>query len=465
MPKPSDDIFSKNYLSVLQIIAKLMDPTFLFGEMGRGSGKTTNILSPRVDRVQNDMPGSCLALGASTYKSIFDNILAGLIGYLQDNYQRGTYFEVGKQPPAHFTHCATFIDDWRHTISFHTGTVIQFISCDRPESMLGKNIAHLFIDEMLRVPKEKFTERIIPALRADRARFGHSHYFMGITGFSSTPNFETDEDWFLDYEKDMDSDLMTCIMQMAHDIDRRLVDLEIARREFRHDDVKKLSRFVERWNARLADFRRGETAYLRASSLSNIKILGIDYIINQVKSIKDEDQLNTSILAVRKHRVKDMFFGKFGKQHLFDDSYRYDLIDRLSAGDTIEDSSLHLKHCNPNLPLIAGYDPGPFTSIVLAQRPHTRPPELRVIKDFHVIHPEQHEELAASINRFFAHHHRKEIFLHYDPRATVSTTPSSPTTTTPTPSSSSAPSPPLAGGYTSSPSPSPPSPTPVTTAS
>lgn len=111
--KVESDIFNQNYLSVVQILMKLADPTFLFGEVGRGIRKTTHMLSPRVDRVQNDMPGAVLVLGASTYKSIFDNILAGLIGYFQENYIRGIYYEVGKEPPRHFKPCTTFIDDWR----------------------------------------------------------------------------------------------------------------------------------------------------------------------------------------------------------------------------------------------------------------------------------------------------------------------------------------------------------------
>lgn len=102
--KVESDIFNQNYLSVVQILMKLADPTFLFGEVGRGSGKTTHMLSPRVDRVQNDMPGAVLVLGASTYKSIFDNILAGLIGYFQENYIRGIYYEVGKEPPGTLSH-------------------------------------------------------------------------------------------------------------------------------------------------------------------------------------------------------------------------------------------------------------------------------------------------------------------------------------------------------------------------
>lgn len=75
---------------------KLADPTFLFAEVGRGSGKTTHMMASRVDRVQNDMPGAVLVLGASTFKSIFDNILPGLMEYFMENYERGIYFEGGK---------------------------------------------------------------------------------------------------------------------------------------------------------------------------------------------------------------------------------------------------------------------------------------------------------------------------------------------------------------------------------
>ncbi|MDR1340727.1 MAG: hypothetical protein LBK58_11845, partial [Prevotellaceae bacterium] len=75
--KLRDEIFNETYLSIVQILFKLADPTFMYGEVGRGSGKTTHIMAPRLDRVQNSMPGSCLVLGAATYKAIFDNILPG----------------------------------------------------------------------------------------------------------------------------------------------------------------------------------------------------------------------------------------------------------------------------------------------------------------------------------------------------------------------------------------------------
>nr|WP_321520604.1 hypothetical protein [uncultured Macellibacteroides sp.] len=412
------ELFKEEYLSVVQILMKLADPTFLFGEVGRGSGKTTHMMGPRMDRVQNDMPGSVLVLGASTFKSIFDNILPGLMEYFMENYERGIYFEAGKKPPAHFKQCATYIDDWKQTFSFCDGSVLQFVSCDRPESMLGKNAAHLFADELIRIPEQKFTERIIPALRADRSKFGHSPYFMGITGFSSTPNFETDEDWWTKYESNMDIDLIHCIQEMSYELDLRLVELALAEKAYNEKEIKKLRQFVERWTTRIRELRTGETFYLRASSFSNIKILGIDYILNQIKSIKDEDKLNTSIFSVRKNKVKTRFVGKFGKEHIFDDSYDYSNFDNIAiAGEKTETNSLSLKHCDRNQPLYAGFDPGPFMSIVFGQKktiPGKRNKKMKTIKNMWVIHPEQHEELAHKIDTFFKHHSRKEIILHYD---------------------------------------------------
>ncbi|MCL1942553.1 MAG: hypothetical protein FWF54_03265 [Candidatus Azobacteroides sp.] len=409
------ETFTRVYLSVVQILVKLADTMFLFCELGRGSGKTTHILAPRLDRVQASMLGSIVVLAADTYRSIFDNILPGILEYFNEHYERGIYFEIGKEPPIHFKKCYTYIADWKHTISFCNGCVVQFVSCDRPESMLGKNAAHLLVDEMLRIPEDKFIERIIPALRADRSKFGDSPYFMGISGFSSTPNFETDEDWFLEYEKNMNKELVDCIQEIAYEIDLRLQELEIEKKSLNWQRAKQLEKFVERWTKRLSMFRKGQTFYLRASSLSNLKILGIDYIQNQMKSIKDKDKLYTSIFAIRKLKVKDMFFGKFGKPHLYDNGYDYEYIDQISAGDKIEDSAKHLRYYDKKQPLYAGYDPGPFSSIVFAQR-KKQAKEFRVLKNMWVIHPDQQEELAKKIDDFFKNHdkNQKVIYLHYD---------------------------------------------------
>ena len=369
-------------------------------------------MAPRLDRVQYAMPGSVIVFVAKTYKSVIDTIVPNLMEYFNDNYERGVYFEIGKRPPSHFKKCYTEIENWKNTISFVSGSVVQIVSCDRPESMIGKNTVHIFVDEMLCIPRDKFMERILPALRSDRAKFGHSEYFMGISGFSSTPNFETDYDWFLDYEKNMNKDLIPKIQEIAFNIDLRLYKLEIARQSFNFEEIKKLERFIERWLKRLTEIRRGQTFYLRASSFYNIKNLGLEYIKTQINSTSSKDEFNSNILAIRRIRVKDMFFANFGKQHLFDDGYNYISMDNLSLGEKSEESYLNLRFYDKKLPLYAGYDAGPFQSIVFAQR-FRKDKEFRVLKNMWVYDKEQQDVLAKKIDNFFSGG-RKEIILHYD---------------------------------------------------
>ena len=119
--------------------------------------------------------------------------------------------------------------------------------------------------------------------------------------------------------------------------------------------------------------------------------------------------LYTSIFAIRKLKSKRYVFGKFGKQHLFEDGYDYRYIDNIAAGDKIEESSQHLRYCNSSQPIYAGYDAGPFSSMVFAQRDKLKR-EFRIIKDMHVYHPDQQDALAKKINDFFKSHKRKRNF-------------------------------------------------------
>ena len=272
----SNEIFTQKYGTVVQCQAKLADTTNLWIEGGRGTGKSTHILAQRIDRVQSGLPGAPLTLVAATYKSIFDNILPAIMEHFRGNYLEGVYYVIGRQPPAHFAPCNQYISTWKHTVSFVNGTVIQFASVDRPESMLSKNTPHIFVDEMLRIPEEKFIERCLPSLRADRTLYGRSHYYLGITGVSSTPNFTTDYDWFLHNEKNMNPRLVTYIQNIAYQIDVNHYHLHRYREKYKtllqeterakyRKNIQRCESFISRWTERVNLLRRNQHFYLRVS--------------------------------------------------------------------------------------------------------------------------------------------------------------------------------------------------------
>ncbi len=416
--------FELEYYSVLQHHALLADTQNLFGEIGRGAGKSTHIMTPRIERVTYDMKRSISLLLCATYTSLLDNIIPAMTEYLNKNYRRGIHYEYGKKPPSHFLLPYRDVPDWKRTLSFAWGSVVRFGSIDRPESILGSDFVHVFTDELLRIKETAFVERVLPTLRGNRTLFGNSPYYGGITGTSSTPNFENDYDWWLAQEQNTNRELIDYIMSIAlrvHHAKYYEKTSESAK------EIEKYRRFIKRWEERLVECRQGQTTYLKGSSFTNLAVLGLEYITNQYKgSAANIEKFNLSILGIRPKKVGEMFFGRFGKQHIYTDSYDYGNIDSIDRhlfeekgssiiADGHSKTSLDLKYCDPNKPIIAGFDPGHFMSIVFAQE-NTKygKAELRVFKNMYVTHPEQHFELAQKIALFFKNHKRKKIFLYYD---------------------------------------------------
>ena len=405
--------FEEQYYSAVQTLALLADTQDMYLELGRGSGKTTHILGPRIDRVQDSMPGSVQVFLASTYKAIFENLVPGIMEYFAEHYEEGMYFCIGQRPPAHFKPCRTLITDWKNTISFVNGTVLQFVSCERPERANGKNIAHLYMDEMLHIKQRVVDENVRPAMRSKSTCYYDSPYFMGTTGTTSTPNIETDEDWFLRYEEQCDPERVHLIQQLALELDHRYYALASAEQAHDRATAHRLELYCRRLESMLAQLRRGTVYYLRASSFSNIRVLGPDYIRKQMEGTLDKASLHTSIFAVRENRVKDLFFARFGPMYIEEDTYRLERVESLSLGEQAGFTCADMQHCDPALPLYIGYDPGPFTSLVVGQYSRDRK-TFRILKDCYAWLPDQQARLAHLFDTFFRPMRNRQVFLHYD---------------------------------------------------
>lgn len=420
------------YCSVIQHKVLLADTQNLIGEVGRGAGKTTEMFAPRIVRISYAMPRSTMLLVAPTYAFIMDTIIPGIITFMGKYYTRGIEYEYGKEPPNHFLRPITPVGRYKHSLCFAWGTTLLWGSLDRPESIVGKNVVHVFADELLRVDETDFVERVVPTLREDRELYGHSHFFGGITGFSSTPNFENDNDWWLNYADNVNQSVIDEIEDLAFDVlqaEGKLLYAENILEDFEKEGniykinattkkIQRLKGFITRQNAKLADKRRsegGQWAYIKGSSFSNLGILGLDYIKRQFSGARSNfDKFKLSILGIRPERVKEMFFANFGKGHIFKDSYKYNTDSANEVMETVGErhrNSSDLKYCDSTKPLIFGFDPGNFMSVVVAQEKGN---ELRVIKNFYVWTPKQHFDMAAEITEFFKPHDRKTIELYYD---------------------------------------------------
>ena len=106
------------------------------------------------------------------------------------------------------------------------------------------------------------------------------------------------------------------------------------------------------------------------------------------------DEFMVAIGNITRKAVRDMFFAGFNRiNNCFDDSYKYKSIYDFNLKDTFTLSAEYLKYFNKNEPLVIGYDPGHFSSIVVAQ--FNEPDNtLYVIKEFFAINPKEQGDIA-----------------------------------------------------------------------
>lgn len=165
-------------------------------------------------------------------------------------------------------------------------------------------------------------------------------------------------------------------------------------------ETERLQHKLNLWRPRLRDMRRNAVFYLRASSFCNKDILGPKFFKTQLDTL-DMDEFLTAICAVRHKEVTNKFFASYDRErNQFKDSYIYDAIMRLNLRDQFILTARYLKHYDKTDPLYIGYDPGNFSSIIVAQqKDYGR--ELHIIKEFWAYSPDDQQSLAMQFYQFF----------------------------------------------------------------
>ena len=429
--------FERYYMNRMQIRVTVLDPNIVIAEIARAGGKTEGITGPRLLRVANDMPGELSFLVHSTYVALLTNIWPNIQAYFsrpvtvggrtRPMLEYGIDYVVGETKlPSHFRTPRYPIAYPKHSIVFRNGHHLQLVSSDQPESVAGRSGVHAFIEEMKHNKGEKLKTRLFPSLRGADATIRRSPYYQGITGVSDTARVDLGEDdWFEEYEKNMKPDLIDEIATASLYLNKA-----IARRYecFAHQketkdpllldkirlELEKQERLIRLWTPRLADMRRNATLYVRASSFVNKDLLGPKFFKTQLETL-DSDEFLTSICAIRHKEVVNKFFAMFDKEkHTFADSYIYDSILKLDLREKFILTAHYLKHYNSRQELLIGYDPGHFSSLIVAQE---KPSEnaVRVIKEFYCCYPDEQPELARQVYEFFGNDAiNKKIVLYPD---------------------------------------------------
>ena len=405
------------YQNTTQALATVIDPNKLIVVAGRGTGKTTHVTAPRILRVAGSMPRETSIISHKSYVALFSNVIPAILEFFRSDrggnrtlLTEGIDYVVGeKDLPKHFRQPRYPVLNPERSIVFANGHVLQAVSIDRPDSIAGSSIVHAFFEEMKYSDGEKLRSRIIPAIRTSRIGDGSAAYRSylhgGITGVSDIGRMSIGEDnWFTDYEKKVDAQLISDIVTLS---------LYINREEIRKRNGAAIVASIGKYRDILSSLRRKATYYIRVSTFINRDVLGFDYFRTQ-KEMLSMSEFLSSICSIGDRNRDNLFFELWDEdRHAYDDSYKYETVARLNIKETFRLDASYLKYFDSAEKLLIGYDPGSFASIVVAQEKKGEN-TLRVLKEFFVFPPQDIPDLAAQFNTFFASSRFRRIDLYYD---------------------------------------------------
>ncbi len=413
------------YMNQSQALVTIVDPNKFIGVEGRGTGKTTGIIAPRVLRVAEGMPRERSIISHKSFVALLTNVMPSLLSSLRrdvvmpDGTTRpmlidGIDFVVGqKDLPAHFQTPRAPLLEPERSIVFANGHVLSAVAVDRADSVAGSNIVHAFLEEMKYSDGEKLRSRIIPAIRTSRIGAGSEackhHLHGGFTGVSDIGRVSIGEsNWFLEYEDQMDEQLIADIITLALKVNEARINLQQGVK------VRISESTIRKWEPLLNALRKKAVLFQRVSTFVNRTVLGFDYFKTQMDTLSESEFLS-SICSIGDRNHENLFFEKWDEsKHTFSDSYIDQIINQLTLVSSFQLDATCLKYYDPTDKLLFGFDPGNFASCVVAQENQSEN-TLRILKEFFVYAPDDLPDLAQKFSAFFSPAARNyRIDLYYD---------------------------------------------------
>ncbi len=396
------------YLNLPQMRVLLIDPTELYFHAGRRLGKSTEIIAHLSYNRIHDMPRAGFLMLGRTYKQVLTRTLPGTVkGWEKRGFIENVHYVVGKRPPSDWpkTYNAP-VKDYTHFISTYTGAGFHIGSQDREGLVNSLTVWGIFGDESKLLLEDRFKEDAMPTNSGERHLFKDNPHCRTVVLTSSMPSMPEGK-WLFDMEKRMDRKQIEDILKLSIFCEQLKQDLLDDKNEPFFDRItKKLIHYSAILNKR----RFNSVLYEEASTISNIHVLGPDYIRQQKHVLKTF--FRPEILSIKSETTHNSFYHQLSEKNYytdFDNTY----FDRFNHRNVVV-NSLADRDCVKTMPLIIGMDFGPsFNCIVTAQRFDS----INTIK-FLNVHYTSREKIIDDVVKdwceYYEYHPNKEITFHHD---------------------------------------------------
>lgn len=426
--KITEDINTAFANWISQLCALIM-PKFVYLVLGRGSAKTTEIITKRLIEMVYDMPGAPICWVSDTYSNLQKNVLPSVLeGLERHGFREGVHYVLGKEPPQftdaekedlppdireHFWKPYNKLASYKHTMIFFTGLNIRFGSLDRPASLAGPSYVHVIGDEVKYFPEHKIAN-LLKAVRGYYLKYGNSVFYRGHTFTTDMPNTSNigEYDWILKQANKMVKSAIMRILKVAFVLNECIQERLYFQQKGDKEETAKKIRTEERWRERWKKLRlmkEGQTFFFVASSLVNVDILTPEWFRDAIET--DLGDLDTAILSLKKKlNSGDRFYANLAQKHFYKDGIDPYWAD--SFGITQTADCRELRYLNRKKAIEGGLDVGNMMSLTIGQpKPGN---EYRILKFMYVLSPDWIDKLAQMVREYFDPMEEKTLNLYYD---------------------------------------------------
>ncbi len=406
-----------------QLLTYLIQALVTVNIWGRGTGKSTGSIAPRMHEIVTQMPQSGHIIGAATYAQLLERTLPPVITALEQwGWYRDVNYTFGKQPVKAWKWPKPNIAPlrWDHTFYFNTGTTFQLISQDRPGSANGLSVISGIFDEAKYLNKKKHDEEIGPIFRGQLERYGEHHLYGGLLYCSDMPTMREGM-WLLEMEKKMKPEVIDNILSLVLHIKELKEKLPNASEKYR----KRLEGEIRWFEAALQLLRKTAVYYSEASAMENLAALGKDYIRRMRRQLPPAI-FRTSILNERLRNLETSFYPSLNEtDHTYqakDNSY----LDSLGENVWEKEKGIYTMRGAGSAKLDADVDRkrpfdialdygGHFNCLVVGQEGiHAGGKAFRTLNKFYVKPPDGIEQLVDAFCHYYRMHGCKEVDYYTD---------------------------------------------------
>jgi hypothetical protein len=401
-----------------QLRCLLQYPNRLVGIMGRGTGKSTGILAPRMVKCAINMPGSNNGLLAKSFKQIqtrtFPAIESGWrkLGLKEWDEKTGGHYTIGKRNDS-FPMPEKKPSDWKHTVHFFTGAIFSFSSQDRKGDSNGLDLQSIHADEAKQIDAEDLNDSIIPTLRG-MTQYKHLVEYRMLTYTTDMPT-TPDGKWLLDLESQCDPDIVNLIFQLQIELQDRVKTLYTKKHSPSYHT--QLEKIINRLRRQLVMLQQRHTYFAEASSFDNIDMLTPEYIETQRRNLPDF-VFDTAILNKRPIGLEhgQRFYPQLSKKNFYID-FDYAYLDTLPPilPDEMNTSKAD-RDCQHSQPLEVVIDWGAKINSMLVCQEDYENRRFNVLKEFFALQPEIIPDLIEKFCKYYIHHSDadKIVYMYYD---------------------------------------------------